>query len=201
MHTYSTDSTERRLIPFILAVLAILTARAVDPLVTQLAIWPQWWYSPAVDTMAFYGLWYFLFDRLLWRLPLLKWIGLVRVPNLSGSWQGIASPTQTAGVSEGHQKDAKIHVRIRHTWSLISITAETEGSDSFSRTATLVVGDSPSLSYEYYNQPKASAPDTMHPHPGMTHLNIKNLGQVLEGDYYSGRSRQNIGTLRLTRQE
>jgi hypothetical protein len=52
------------------------------------------------------------------------------------------------------------------------------------------------LSYEYRNDSKPHAAKTMHPHRGMTRLGLVSPGR-LEGECYTGRDRQNYGTLRL----
>ena len=61
-------------------------------------------------------------------------------------------------------------------------------------------GGGPMLSYEYRNEPKPHAAATMHPHRGMTRLGLVSPGR-LEGEYYTGRDRQNYGTLSLEKVE
>jgi hypothetical protein len=52
------------------------------------------------------------------------------------------------------------------------------------------------LSYEHYNEPKPHAAETMHPHRGMTRLELI-APAVLDGEYYTSRDRKNYGTLRV----
>jgi predicted pore-forming effector associated with SMODS systems len=61
-------------------------------------------------------------------------------------------------------------------------------------------GDEQSVSYQYTNEPVVSARSTMHTHRGTATLVLKNGGLILEGEYYSGRDRQNIGTIRLEKE-
>jgi hypothetical protein len=67
----------------------------------------------------------------------------------------------------------------------------------------IMVGDegSATLTYEYTNEPRALAIDTMHAHRGTAYLVLKKDGNKdhLEGDYYAGRDRQNVGQITLER--
>ena len=76
---------------------------------------------------------------------------------------------------------------------------ETRSSRSRSVAASLRADDplTPELHYLYSNEPYPTAPDTMHAHRGTAALRLK--GAVLEGDYYTGRGRREIGALKLTR--
>ena len=47
----------------------------------------------------------------------------------------------------------------------------------------------------YVNEPKSGAVGTMNMHQGTAVLKLKE--QILEGDYYSGRGRQGIGSITL----
>jgi hypothetical protein len=55
------------------------------------------------------------------------------------------------------------------------------------------------LTYEYLNEPRTAAAVTMHMHRGVTRLRVEDKGRVLDGDYFSGRDRQNYGAIRLER--
>ena len=52
----------------------------------------------------------------------------------------------------------------------------------------------PELHHLYVNEPHPTAPDTMNAHRGTATLRLK--GAVLEGDYYTGRGRLEIGALK-----
>jgi len=88
---------------------------------------------------------------------------------------------------------------IRQNWSAINIMFETEHSRSHSLTAAIIT-ESPLgtvVHYEYLNEPKPKARETMHAHKGTARLILK--GESLEGEYYTGRDRQNYGDLSLRR--
>src|SRR6266550_2643054 len=87
MHGYSTDSSERRIVPLLLALLAIALAWASSKFLATAHLSVPWWVD-APSSMAFYGALYALFDRYLWRNSLVHKLGLVRIPNLTGRWRG-----------------------------------------------------------------------------------------------------------------
>jgi hypothetical protein len=198
-HTYSTDSVERRYIPFFIAAAAIGATFLTFHFADKYHFTPPWWASPPIDTMAFYGLFYFFFDRYIWKLPIIRWLRFTKIPDLSGTWQGRVQPIETGGVSAGLRVNTDITVSIQQTWTGLLIAGRTELSKSHSLSGDFITIDEYSVSYEYTNEPSASAPQTMHAHRGTARLSLDKTQTILEGEYYSGRDRQNIGTIRLTR--
>lgn len=198
-HAYSTDSADRRYIPFFIAAAAVGAAFLAFHFLDKYQIQVPWWASPPIDTMAFYGLFYWFFDRFAWKWRLLHWLPLTRVPDVSGEWRGHVRPTPTVGISAGLGKQSNVTISIRQTWTKILVISQTSLSNSRSLSGSLIVTDECSLSYEYLNEPSAAAPDTMHTHRGMARLTLDPSGTILDGEYYSGRDRQNIGTIRVTR--
>jgi hypothetical protein len=57
------------------------------------------------------------------------------------------------------------------------------------------------LSYQYRSEPRADAVDTMQTHLGTTWVGVSNDNRNLEGKYYSGRGRQNHGSIALKRRD
>jgi hypothetical protein len=196
-HTYSTDSAERQYIPFFVAALAIGAAFLLFGLLKKYHIDPPWWASPPIDTMTLYGLFYFIFDRFIWRWRLVHRLRITRIPNLTGKWRGTVNPAPTNGVSAGLIAPIDIQLTVWQTWTRLIINGETELSTSHSLSGHIVVVDDCSISYQYMNEPRASAPATMQTHRGTARLTVTE--NVLDGEYYSGRGRQNIGTIRLTK--
>ena len=112
----------------------------------------------------------------------------------NGEWTGeIESSDGQGGPSQ------QFSVAILQRWSKMTITLETEHSRSHTITASLRIDGlpNPELSYLYINEPKAVAPDTMHMYRGTAVLEVR--GPVLEGDYYTGRGRRTVGTLKMKR--
>ena len=198
-HNYSTDSTERRSIPFFIAAAAIGATFTVFRFLDLYHITIPRWATPPIDTMAFYGCFYELFDRWIWKWSILRRCHIIRVPDLSGSWTGRVEPVETNGTSTGLAVGADLKIRITQTWTSISIIADAILSKSHSLSANLITNGECTLSYEYLNEPRSTAPSTMHTHRGIARLILSEKAGILKGEYYSGRDRQNIGTLYLRR--
>jgi len=156
-----------------------------------------WWVSLPVDTMALYGIFYFLFDRYVWKWSMLHRLGIVRVPDISGKWHGKVIPAGGTAATGRLTVEKDIEVTIAQTWTQIRIRGATDSSRFQSISANLLVEDERSLSYEYVNEPSVDAVATMHVHRGITRLKIDTVAGTLEGDYFSGRDRQGIGILTL----
>lgn len=154
---------------------------------------PQWWLSVPSFAGCYSGL-HWLFDRYVWRLDLLRTLKLIHLPDLNGKWVG--------EVDSSYTQDGRAHsvsVVILQQWSKILLRLETDHSRSRSITASLRTIDllNPELSYQYVNEPKSNAPGTMGMHRGTAILEL--IGSNLEGDYYTGRGRGEVGTIKLTR--
>jgi len=200
-HSYSTDSAERRYIPFFIAASAIGATFLVFHFLEKNAIAIPWWASPPIDTMAFYGFFYWIFDKRLWRWKFIHRLGITRIPDLSGEWTGQVNPTSSDGVSKGLGLPADVTLSIQQTWTTLIIAAETGHSRSHSISGTITVDDDRVVSYEYINEPLAGAPSSMHAHRGVARFILNADATVLEGEYYSGRDRQNVGTIRVVRKK
>lgn len=195
MHPYATDSNERRLVPLILAITSLLLAWILNRSLVGLNLTFPWWID-APSVLGFYGLFYVLFDKHVWQLSLLQRIRLIRVPNLNGDWKGfIASSFDT------HSTKHDARVNIRQSWTRIQITLETQNSRSNSLTASVITEDQKAIaiSFEYVNEPKYDSEAGMQPHKGTSQLVLKPESATLEGQYYTGRGRQNFGVLSLAR--
>lgn len=190
MHGYSTDSDEKRGVTLLLAALAIALAWSSSKLLATIHLGVPWW-ADAPSSMFFYGALYALFDRRLWRLPVMRKLGLVKTPNLTGVWRGFLITS-----FDGHTKRHDVMVQIFQTWTRISIFLTTVTSMSRSCVAVIQVSDPEgvALIYQYENQPLANAMKTMHMHYGTAMLRMSN-GDHLTGDYYAGRDRQTFGRI------
>jgi hypothetical protein len=198
-HSYSTDSAERRYMPFFIAIAAIGATFAVFHFLDRHQITVPWWATPPIDTMAFYGLFYEIFDKWGWKWGPLHRFHIIRVPNLSGTWTGRAEPIETSGVSAGLGVKANLKIQIKQTWTTMLVLGDANFSKSESVSGNLLTSDGCTLSYEYLNEPKPSAPSTMHAHRGVARMMVDERSSRLDGEYYSGRDRQNIGTIHLRR--
>src|SRR5467141_686252 len=111
MHGYSTDSSERRIVPLLLALLAIALAWATSKFLAAAHLSVPWW-ADAPSSMAFYGALYGLFDRYLWRNSYVRKLGLVRIPNLTGRWRGYLITS-----FDGHAKRHDLMINIFQSWT------------------------------------------------------------------------------------
>jgi SMODS-associating 2TM, beta-strand rich effector domain len=193
MHSYSTDSGERETILLLLAAFAIAAAWGESRLLqlTRLAV-PFWLDAPS--TMAFYGIFFKVFDIWLWRVRFLHRMGLLKVPILSGGWKGFVVSS-----FDNHKKAHPVAVFIDQTWTKMSVRLQSDNSHSFTSTASLQVHapEGTVLSYQYENQPQPEALRTMEIHVGTARLILQADGLALEGYYYSGRGRKEFGSLKL----
>ena len=190
MHSYDLEGRGR--VYAALAVASLLPVWLLDVAMNAVNFDPQWWVS--VPSFAgFFTCLHWTFDRYVWRVGVLRKLGLVGAPGLGGEWVG------SVEWSYGKEANREISVSIVQRWSKMSITAETEHSQSRSVAASLRDdgGSFPELTYMYVNEPKPSAVGTMNMHRGTAVLKLR--GQMLEGDYYSGRGRREIGAITLCR--
>ena len=191
LHSYELEG--RGKVNVALAVLSVSLVWLLDVGLSVANFEPQWWVS--VPSFAgFYSVLYWLFDSHIWRWRLWWHLGLLRVPDLNGVWAG--------SVDSSYGPKGSTHavsISIAQKWSKLLVRFETEQSQSHSMSGTLRVTDvvNPELSYLYINRPKSPAPETMEIHRGTATLELK--GDVLEGDYYTGRGRMTFGSIRLTR--
>jgi len=194
MHGYSTDSDERRVVPLLLACLAIFLAWQSSKALMAIHLSVPWWLD-APSSLAFYGALYALFDRYLWRNSLVSKLGLVRIPNFAGRWRGYLISS-----FDGHVKRHDLMINIFQSWTQITVFLTTATSMSRSSAAMIQVEDPEgvALIYQYQNQPLADAIRTMHMHYGTAMLRVSNDG-CLVGDYYAGRDRRTFGRISCRR--
>ena len=190
MHGYSTDTDEKRVVTLFLAAMAIALAWVSSNLLAAVHLSMPWW-ADAPSSMFFYGVLYALFDRHLWRHPLVHKLGLVKTPNLTGCWRGYLTSSY-----DNHAKRHDLSVDIFQSWTQISILFSTVTSVSRSCVAVIQVSDPEGIAliYQYENQPLADATRTMHMHFGTAMLRMLN-GNGLTGDYYAGRDRGTFGRI------
>ena len=189
MHSYEVEGRGR--VAVALAVASILMIWLLHVGLDSVDFQPQWWLSVPSFAACYSGL-HWLFDRYVWRLGLLRKLRFIQLPDLDGKWVG--------EVESSYTQDGHVHlvsVVILQRWSKILVRLESEHSRSRSVMASLRTVDqlNPELSYQYVNEPRSNAPGTMEMHRGTATLEL--TGSGLEGDYYTGRGRGEVGTLKL----
>ncbi len=191
MHPYAIDSEERQNVVLGIALVSVGLAYGFHWLMSHMNIQAPWWVElPSAPGIAV--VLYEAFDKWLWRW--FRKIGIVKIPDIQGQWEvdGYTSFAQ--------ERSFKAKVIIRQTWTHISVYLETEQSISWSLAASLSFNqpEGAVLIYHYRNEPKPNAMKTMHAHKGTAVLRLKN-DEFMEGEYYTGRDRQNYGGLTLRR--
>ncbi|CCW33854.1 hypothetical protein CTKA_01142 [Chthonomonas calidirosea] len=192
MRSYATDSPEWQKVTLRIGIISVAIDYVIHWFFQTRNVQIPWWVD-APGVLGIAGGLYEVFEKWLWTIPLLRSIGIVKVPNLNGEWKLQGWTKWSRG--QDYQGEAVI----KQTWTRISICIETEQSSSKSITASLLVNEDEGITliYVYRNDPKANVPTTMHSHRGTAVLRLKD--DCLEGEYYSGRDRQNFGTLILRR--
>ncbi len=191
MHSYEVEGHDKVVIA--LAAASILMVWLFHIVLDVIDFDPQWWLSVPSFAGLYSGL-YWLFDRCVWKLGLFRKLNLVQLPDLNGKWVGEVKSSYGQGGS-AHS----VSVVISQRWSKIIVSLESEHSRSRSIAASLRTSDlpNPELSYQYVNEPKSNAPGTMEMHRGTATLYLTGTG--LEGDYYTGRGRGEVGTIKLSK--
>lgn len=197
MHSYSTDSSERRGFPLLVAILAVLASLCTHGLLLAFRLSPPWWFDMP-SLLTFYGIFYGLFDRYVWRLRFLRRLGLVKTPDIAGIWHGHLTSS-----FDDHRVRHDATLSVSQTWTTIRILLETESSRSHSLSCSIITEDPDSvlISYEFRNEPKPHAKQTMHSFRGTARhwLRTEAESEVFDGEYYTGRDRETYGSLYFTR--
>ena len=163
---------------------------------TQWTLTVPWWLD-APSTMGFYGVLFGLFDNWLWRLPHLRLLGLIKVPDLTGRWTGYVTSS-----FDQHAERREVAVEISQTWTRLAIRLRSKESRSNSIVASVLTeshAEGCQVVYKFRNEPIVGAEKEMEAHQGTATLYVERDGAALEGDYYSGRGRANEGRIHLSR--
>ncbi len=197
MHPYGTDSNERFWVFLSLIPLSFFLASRLQWLLDRFDVaWSQEWEFLADPTSAMFcfGVLYYIFNRWLWRLPILRWLDLVKIPDLNGTWDGYLKSSWN-----NHQTPFDATLTIEQTWTSVRVRQRRQGSSSsYSEAGTFLVnaGEGKRLSYEYRNDPVPGQVDTMASHRGTAVLVLEETTpRKLEGTYYTSHGRKNTGSM------
>ncbi len=194
-HPYSTNSEERKHVPFYLAILAVLSSLSLAALLHKIEWTPPLWVD-FTSVMGLYGLLYGFFKGAAWKWGWLRGLVGVSTPLLSGTWKGTVQNHYDGGAGQVHD----VEVIIGQDWTHITVRLIAHNSKSHSLSASMdVTEDECVLIYDYLNEPKPDAVKTMHMHRGTARLILTGADR-LEGDYYTGRDRENIGVIKVRRE-
>lgn len=144
-----------------------------------------------------YSLIFWVFNNYLWKYDIFRILGIITVDNLEGEWEGVLKSSY-----DNFVKDIPAKLTIHQKATSIRICGQFNQSKSVSLNAGFGysgVEDKTALFYFYRNEPNFNAPQTMAMHEGSVKLIYNKDSQSLEGSYYSGRDRNNYGTITLRR--
>lgn len=191
-HPYSTNSEERTRLTFGIAILAVFSSLGLAELFRSIEWTPPLWID-VTSVPVLFGMFYGLFKRMAWEWSLLRRLVGVSTPVLSGKWKGTVQSNYDGNVGQAHEVD----VTIGQDWTHISVRLVAQNSTSHSVSASMdVTEDDCVLIYDYLNEPNMDAVETMHMHRGTARL-VLTAADRLEGDYYTGRDRENTGVITL----
>jgi len=199
VHYLSIETPERKVVPFILAAVAIGITTAIQSIAAALKWYiPSWISSPSA--FAIYGLLYTGFENYFWRWSLFRSLGLIRVPNLKGEWNSTMSSSL-----ENFEKEYCGPIFISQTWSRVHIFFNGREAFSHSQSASIVfMGPSRvSFSYVYQSEQRPEFSNNEYLHFGTCRL-IGVLGEngiatSLEGSYFTDKSRNTYGRIKFER--
>ena len=197
MHNYITRNADRNNIYLIIALFSAVMTYYFHECITANNILVPWWIEiPSI--LSIYGFAFFLFDRFVWKIKLLQSIGLVKYPDVSGTYEAVI----LSSFDQNQKYEGKLS--IKQTWSKISVHLETDTSRSYSEAGSIFRSrlNEIVLSYSYINEPKFNATETMNIHRGVAihFIDLDNL-KYHTAEYYTGRGRENYGCMELCLKE
>jgi hypothetical protein len=194
VHPYVIDSDEHKNVTVGLAVVSVLIIWSLYGQIQTLQQQYPWWLE-APSIMSVFGLLYYAFAQWLWRWPLFRWIGLVKTPDIGGSWQGCVKSSH-----DKHTQEHRVTITVTQTWTKMLVSLKAERSTSKSVSAAIFVDeeDVPVLRFIYLNSPQPDAQKTMQIHHGTVVVRLEERDRLV-GSYYTGRGRSNHGALVLNR--
>ncbi len=150
-----------------------------------------------ISAIGIYSIFFWLFDNYLWKFSFFKRIGIIIADDLNGKWVGVVKSSY-----DDFKTDIQAELNIKQTATRVKICGIFNQSKSvsvhenFSRSE---IDDNVALFYFFRNEPKYDAVATMAIHEGSAKLIYNKDKDELSGYYYSGRDRNNNGTIEVKR--
>lgn len=184
---------------FILVLIAIsvVISYGISLLLKQYQIVLPFYVDLPISTLGVYSILFWFFNNYLWKSPLFKKVGIIIADDLNGTWQGIVKSSY-----DNFKKDVKAELVIEQTATSIKICGTFDQSKSVSvheNFGKSEIDNEVALFYFFRNEPKYDAVETMAIHEGSTKLTHNKATDTLSGYYYSGRDRNNHGTIEVKR--
>jgi hypothetical protein len=187
MVDYSVDTNPRLKVYFSAAAVSVAGAWALSN-IPQLSAYR----FAAPSAFVIFGAVLWLYDRVLWRLPLFRLYS--GIPILAGTWEGTLNRTESG--AEGLVDRRKVRCRVTQTWQKIDFIFEGRTSRSTARIVGLFVENPENVvvRYMYAVRPRVFITGGL-PNPagdGVTELRLEQRadGRYLAGIYYSEKLRR-----------
>ena len=152
-----------------------------------------------IATTAIYSILFMWFDKKLWKLGIFKRLGIITAEDLNGKWIGHIKSSYDKFATE-----IPTELIIKQTGTTVKIQGKFNQSKSISVHEDFGISEidqSTALFYFYRNVPNNDAESTMAIHEGSTKLIYNKETDTLDGSYFSGRDRNNYGTMTVKRQK
>jgi hypothetical protein len=188
VHDYSTNTDRSKPIPYLFAAAGLIGT--VWSFLVKRVGWQEVHFLAAPSAIAAFGALYYTVDHWLWSVKVFGF-SISPLPSLKGEWSVTIKPKQEAG-----EPARIIHgtAHIEQTWTQFQIQITVENGTAESLLAALdVKGTKPTLVYQYRYTPRGDAPDAKQEHQGIATLAVEHDGSRMEGPFYTGRGRRNIG--------
>lgn len=151
--------------------------------------------TPSILTV--YAVLFFVFDRYLWKNLIFKKLGIIIADDLNGKWVGIVKSSY-----DNFESDICAELTIKQTATQIKVYGNFNQSKSVSvheNFGVSEVDNKTALFYFFRNEPGYNSVQTMAMHEGSAKLLYDADTDMLTGYYYSGRDRNNHGTIEVKR--
>lgn len=155
------------------------------------------WYVETPSIPSIYALLFLSFDKLFWKLKIFKKMGIIIADDLNGKWKGVVK-----SYHDNFKNETPTEIHITQSATKIKICATFNQSKSVSIHENFgysEVDNQTALYYFFRNEPQYDAVETMAIHEGSAKLLYNAQTETLTGYYYSGRDRNNHGTIEVTR--
>ena len=155
------------------------------------------WYIEIPSVPSIYALLFLSFDKFFWKLKIFKKLGIIIADDLNGTWKGIVKSSH-----DNFKTDIKAELIIKQTATGIKILGIFNQSKSVSvheNFGKSEIDNQTALYYFFRNEPQYDAFNTMAIHEGSVKLLYSPTDETLTGYYYSGRDRNNHGTITVKR--
>lgn len=157
------------------------------------------WYIETPSIPSIYALLFLSFDKFFWKFKIFKNWGIIIADDLNGKWKGKVKSSH-----DNFKNETSVELDITQSATKIKICGVFNESKSVSIHENFghsEVDNQTALYYFFRNEPRYDAVETMAIHEGAVKLLYNPKEKTLSGYYFSGRDRNNHGTIEVTKVE